>query len=73
MSKMVIIHSPKGNAELVEFLFAEPMLRLLLIHDQAFFGQGIPDLLEVFRQLAVCTLAWNVLTLYTARLSSLSI
>ena len=42
MGEMIIVHGPEGNGELDQLLSAEQMLRLLLVHDQAFFGQGIP-------------------------------
>lgn len=42
MGEMIIVYGPEGSGELDQLLSAEQMLRLLLVHDQAFFSQGVP-------------------------------
>ncbi len=42
MGEMIIVYGPEGSSELKQLLSAEQMLRLLLVHDQAFTSQGVP-------------------------------
>ncbi len=47
--EMIIVYGPEGSSELDQLLSAEQMLRLLLVHDQAFFSQDVPYPLVRFR------------------------
>lgn len=48
MDEMIVVDGPKYDGELDQFLSTKQMLRLLFIHDQAFFSQSIPDPLVHF-------------------------
>ena len=69
MGEMIIVYGPEGSSELDQLLSAEQMLRLLLVHDQAFFNQSVPYPLARFRSARSWASSWSILTLYTARLS----
>ena len=49
MDELGVINSPECIGELNQLRFTEQVLRLFLVHDQAFFGQGIPSPLIEFR------------------------
>lgn len=42
MGGLGITDGPEHGVELNQLVFAEQLLRLFLIHNRAFFGQGIP-------------------------------
>ena len=42
MGEVIVVGGPEGRRKLDQLLPAEEMLRLLLVHDQALFGQSIP-------------------------------
>ena len=48
MDELGVVDSPEYSGELNQLLFTEQMLRLFLVHDQAFFGQGISGPLMKF-------------------------
>lgn len=48
MGELGVVDSPECIGKLNQLLFPEQVLRLFLVHDQAFFGQGIPGPLKKF-------------------------
>jgi len=48
MDELGIVDGPKRGVELNQLIFAEQLLLLFLIHNQAIFGQGIPGPLMKF-------------------------